>query len=209
MLKSFAGATALLVLSLTSAQAGLIVQSGNIPQSDNNVINGGSCGGVSGPALSLDGCFNGQTNPIVNFTSDENITYAAGGQARIEAQSGDYSRLTISIDGYTIDSLILNINASSNGYVRFSDGATTSSVFALSGSGNNFFTITGGDFDFLSFMTYSNSAGTTESDIVDDVRQVRMSATQTAAISEPASLAILSAGLVGLGLMMRRRRQRA
>src|ERR1700754_4810904 len=104
MLKSFLGAVAFL-LSVGSAQAALIVQTGNNPQSgSNNVINGGSCGGASGPAASLEACFNSQTNPIVNFSSDENIIYAAGGQAKIEAQSGDYSRLKISVDGYTIDS---------------------------------------------------------------------------------------------------------
>lgn len=204
MFKSFAGAVALFAC-VSSAHAALIVQSGNFPQSDNNVIDGGACGGVSS-GMNLDACFNGATNPIVNFTSDENLVYAAGGQARVEGASSDYSRLTISVDGYDIDTLILNINASTDGYVQFSDGTDTSSVFALSGAGNNFFTITGGGFDFLSFITYSNAGGITESDIVDDVRQVRMSvADNSAAVSEPATMAIFSVGLVALGLAMRRR----
>lgn len=202
MFKSLVGAVALLAC-VSSAHAALIVQSGNNPQTDNNVVNGGSCGGSSS-GMNLDACFNGQTNAIVNFSSDENLVYASGGQAKIEAQSGRYSRLTVSIDGYDIGTLILNINASTDGYVKFTDGTDISSLFALSGSGNNFFTIIGGGFDFLSFTTYSNAGGTTEFDIVDDVRQVRMSAISSP-ISEPASLAILSVGLVGLGLVMRRR----
>jgi hypothetical protein len=206
MFKSFAGAIALFAF-VSSAHAALIVQSGNFAQSDNNVINGGACGGSSS-GISLDGCFNGQTNPIVNFTSDENLVYDAGGQARVVGQSSDYSRLTISVDGYDIDTLILNINAGTDGYVRFSDGTDTSSVFAVSGTGNNFFTITGGGFDFLNFITYSNAGGTAESDIVDDVRQVRMSvAENSSAVSEPATMAIFSVGLVALGLAMRRRRR--
>lgn len=216
MFKSLVGAVALFAC-VSSAHAALVVQSGNIAQNDDNVINGGSCGGSSS-GLTLEGCFNnGQTNPIVNFASDEDLVYAAGGQAKVDGASGDYSRLTISVDGYDIDTLILNINTSLDGYVRFTDGTDTSSVFAVSGAGNNFFTITGGGFDFLSFMTYSNVGGTTESNIVEDVRQVRIGVADvqevnvnietSSAVSEPATVAIFSVGLVALGLAMRRRKR--
>lgn len=197
---------ALGALITTSAQASLIVQTGNIPQIDNNVINGGSCPGVNGPALALEACFNSQTAPIVNIVSDENIVYDAGGQAKVDPGTGEYSRLTISVDAATINTLILNIQTEDDGFVKFTDGVTTSSVFALDDSGNNFFTITGGPFGFISYTTYSDLAGTTESDIVDSTRQIRIGLSTPTDVPEPATLAIFGIGLLGLGVMARRRK---
>jgi hypothetical protein len=58
--------------------------------------------------------------------------------------------LQISILGYTFSQLVLNIQAQANGTVTFSDNfADLPVTLSLAANGNNFFTITGGDFDFI------------------------------------------------------------
>ncbi len=153
MIKQLLGAIAVSTLCLTSAHASLIVNTGNNPQNDLNVISGGSCAAVNGPSLALEGCFNGQNTAVVNIVSDQNIVYSSGGQAGVDAQSGLYSRLTISVDEQNIETLILNVRADADGYIRFNDGTSNSSVFALSDRGNNYFTITGGPFPEISYTT--------------------------------------------------------
>ena len=190
--------------TIGSAQASLLVQAGNIPQIDDNVISSATCAShIDGPALLIQGCLNGSHSTLVDFTSDENIVYASGGQAKVDATDADgYSRLMVDVVGHTFDTLILNIEADANGEVSFTDGSSTSSLFGISASGSNFFTITGGPFSFISFTTF-NTTGTTETDIVADVKQNRIGGVST--IPEPATLGIIGLGLAGLGFMRRRR----
>ena len=204
-LKSILGATALAVGLLGAAQTGhaaIIVTEAGGGGGDNLVFN--SCNtAVEGPALTLTGCLNGQPNTVINVTSDELIRVEGGGQARIVASDGvGYSFLSIdTITPATFSQLILNINATQDGFVTFtgSPGGTSSS-FALNGGGQNFFTITGENFDFVSFTT----TGTLIADIVLDTRQIRIDTTPTT-VPEPMSLALFGAGLLGLGMVRRKK----
>ncbi|MCP1335088.1 hypothetical protein [Futiania mangrovi] len=195
--------TASVLFAASAAQAAFVVQEGNIPQFDDNVIaNGCDAGvGIAGPALQVAGCLNGDRGQQVLFTSDEAITYS-GGQATVEAEDGNgFSYLKIEVVGTSFDSLILNINASEDGQVQFGDGTDLSGFFDLSSGGANFFTITGADLPFIEFWTTDASVSV---DIAETTRQVRIGGVGSVQISEPALGGLLGLGMLGIAMARRR-----
>jgi hypothetical protein len=100
--------------------------------------------------------------------------------------------------------LILNIDSTEDGFVTFTDGAGTSVPFALNDAGQNFFTLTGIVGNSVTFMTSLISGGA-ETDIVDEVRQIRVTG-QVGVIPEPETYALMMAGLAALGFVSRRRK---
>ena len=86
------------------------------------------------------------------------------------------------------------------------DGAGTSSPFALDENGQNFFTLTGIVGSSVTFVTSLTSGGA-ETDIVDEVRQIRLGG-QVTAIPEPETYALMMAGLAAVGFIGRRRKLR-
>ena len=156
------------------------------------------------------GCLQSDHNFGVDFTSDENIMFGAGGQARVQAVEGGFSELTIGTTGPALfDILVLNIDEvnSLDGFVTFTGvPGGTSSSFAL-GSGVNFFTITGSageGFQSVSFsVTDSNG---TAIDAAADVQQVRLGGGGAPrSVPEPTSMVLLGLGLLDAGFARRRR----
>jgi hypothetical protein len=170
-----------------------------------NLVNNACNFGTIGAGTSVTGCLNNDPDQLVTLSSDESLTYEAGGQAFIRGTDSDYSQLSITVEGKVTELLVLNINASDDGFVSFTDGLDTSALFALDANGQNFFTITG-PFQTLSFTTFADQAGT-QSDIVADTRQVRFQLGDvTTPIPEPETYALMLAGLGALGFMARRRK---
>ncbi len=189
--------------STISARADVAIFAGNIPQTDENVLlNTGNSGNP------IFGTTN-QTQLAVRFSSNENLSAPANGQARIEAVDGTLTTLTIDLNGGSFTSLILNLDASVNGTVNFVvtevNGQVNNFNLAVGGSGSNFFTIVASNNQRISSVTFTASTPITLS--FSDAAQFRIggaSPGQTA-IPEPASMLLLGTGLIGLASGIRKR----
>jgi hypothetical protein len=137
------------------------------------------------------GNINDFNDTLVQFTSTQVLRTPSLGQARIESvPDGILNNLTTTIPGFFFDQAVFNLDATANGTANISAfdqfGTTFSFVLPLSGSGQNFFTLTTAGGELISRVAFTSTVG------LADVAQIRFGG--LAAVPGP----IAGAGLPGL-----------
>ena len=146
------------------------------------------------------------TDMLVRFTSSQVLTTPSQGQARIESVPvNTLNNLQTTIPGFFFSEAVFNLDATANGSANISafdqSGTLFSFVLPLSGSGQNFFTLTTAGGEEISRVAFTSTVG------LADVAQIRFGGLT------PVPGPIVSAGLPGLlaacgGLIALARRRR-
>jgi len=201
------------VLSAAPAAASIMMVDASSIQGDNVLFNTGTQTGSSVIGHT-------QSGTLVTFTGTTvgggTTIMANGGQARIEGALNTatqnpndtlaLSTLSFSLaNNHTFNNLEFNVFGGGATAVSFllTDNLGNPFSFLNEGlkNGSNFFGFQGINGESIASITMSfNSTG------IDDVRQIRLDETVTAAVPEPSTWAMLILGFLGVGFMAYRRK---
>jgi hypothetical protein len=178
------------LLSLVATSAGAVIMFSPTPSgTGNNVVFNLQPPDQTGTTIF--GNINDPNNTLVQFTSTQVLTTPSAGQARIESVPANIlNNLQTTIPGFFFSEAVFNLDATANGSASISafdqSGSLFSFLLPLSGSGQNFFTLTTAGGELISRVAFTSTVG------LADVAQIRFGG--LAAVPAP----MAGAGLPGL-----------
>jgi hypothetical protein len=212
---SKAGLMALAFFALTfggalTARADIVVVTGVNNQGTDNVL--------LNPATNVTTVTGtvGANNLLVNFTSNSGsllLNANPSGQATISGGTGNdpLTQLTFGLaNNDTFTRAVFNINAATNGSVLIHvegvniNGGFFEDDFTVDANGQNFFTVTAINGQFITSIDLTAINGAT----FEDVRQVRLGGGEVVnTVPEPMTMLLFGTGLAGIAAKVRRRRK--